>query len=472
MRILMAALARTFRDRLQIVVAVSLALNYLALDYILLTQSTTPRIMATQNTALFNGALIALSVATAVLFGLSGAAMAQALRTRGRAGTGAMPGTAAGGLTAAVASGCPVCGAWLLPLLGIAGSLAAFPLQGLEIRLLAIALLGFSLTRSAQMIAGTCPPERRMRRRITGLAVIAAAIATLYLLPLVPDRYKLTFQRDGITAPTAEDLALERRFAALPEQVLPAEGFTIDANFGNIGYRLVEGGVIDFDKFAALYEKAGRPLSAEQRRIFDPEGLDAPITITRDNAYFLLNLFWAFGLANDNPILTDGKLKSYGAGRIGDFASTGGWTIARRPLDEIFAASRLVTLSDEQQARLLRVAETTFRPCCGNSTAFPDCNHGMALLGVLEMLAATGASEDELYEAARSFNTFWFPDQAIDVAAFFLVTQDRDFSEVDPRTFVSEQYFSGRGWSLVKGWLDSNLGPVTRSGATGGGCGV
>ena len=468
-----SAIAATFRDRLQIVVAVSLAVNFLAFDYILLTQSTTPRIMADQNTALFNGAVIGLSLTTAVLFGLSVAMMLHIFRTLGKSGAEAAPGTLFGTLTAAVASGCPVCGAWLLPLLGIAGSLAVFPLQGLEIRLLAIALLAFSISRSAGIIDGTCVPRTAWRRYGTGFAVVAGAVAILFALPYLPDQYKLKFQQAGVSAPTVEQLALERKLELLPEQVLPRDGYTIDARYGNIGYQLVQAGVINFEKFTTLYDNAGSPLTADQLRIFQPQGLDAPITIDRDNAYFLLNLFWAVGLATENPILTDGQIRSYGNGRIGDFASTGGWTIATKPLEEIYAASQLAPLSDEQQALLQRVAENTYRPCCGNSTAFPDCNHGMALLGVLELLAARGASEDELYEAAKNFSAYWFPAQAFDLAAFFLVTADQSFADIDARDFVSERFFSGSGWSRVKGWLDANLG-VTPQGGNGGGsgCGV
>ena len=46
-----------------------------------------------------------------------------------------------GTLAAAFASGCPVCGSLLLPLIGISGGLAAFPLRGLELKALALSLM-------------------------------------------------------------------------------------------------------------------------------------------------------------------------------------------------------------------------------------------------------------------------------------------------------------------------------------------
>jgi hypothetical protein len=472
MKNLAKAISVTFSDIIYIAVAVSFSVNFLAIDYIILSQSTTFRIMAAQNTPLFNWSTLGLSVITAILFGVSIAMLIYGFRAR-KAGQGeAGPSTLAGMIVATIASGCPVCGAWLLPLLGIAGSLAVFPFQGLELRVLAVLLLGFSINRSAKMILGICPPRRRIRRVLTSTAIVSVVVATLFLLPYVPDQYKFKFQQNGVVAPTATEIALGEKLNSLAAQVNPDEGFAINVNFGNMGYRLVRDGVIDFDKFSALYARAGTPLTPEQLRIFSANGLDMPITITRDNAYFLLNLFWAFGLANENPILTEGQIATYGGARLGDFASTGGWSIARKPLEAFFAKDQLAPMTDLQQARLLRVAQNVYRPCCGNSTAFPDCNHGMALLGVLELMASNGASEDELFTAAKYFSAFWFPSQALDVAAYFAATQDKNFTDVDPKLAVSEQYFSGRGWSRVKGWLDANLGQTQQSAQQGGGCGV
>src|SRR5487761_342568 len=45
-------------------------------------------------------------------------------------------------------------------------------------------------------------------------------------------------------------------------------------------------------------------------------------------------------------------------------------------------------MSDDEQAMVLDLATHTFRPCCDNSTFFQDCNHGSALLGLLELAAS------------------------------------------------------------------------------------
>ena len=49
-----------------------------------------------------------------------------------------------GVLAGAFASGCPVCGSLLLPLIGISGGLAAFPFRGLELKALAVSLMVIS----------------------------------------------------------------------------------------------------------------------------------------------------------------------------------------------------------------------------------------------------------------------------------------------------------------------------------------
>ena len=467
------AIAATFSDRIYIVLAVSFAANMAALDYILLSQSTTFRIMSLQNTALFNGAALGMSVLIAILFGISAAMLIYVFRQRHNNAVESAPSTFLGTAFAAVASGCPVCGVWLLPLLGIAGSLAVFPFQGLEIKALAILLLLFSISRSANVVLGICTRENRKKRWMVNFTVVAVSIAALFLLPFIPPQYKVKFQLNGVSAPTLEQIAFEKNMEGLAEQVNPQAGFVLNANYGNMGYKLVENGVIDFELFSEIYRRSGQPLSEDQLKVFSKEGLNEPIVINAENAYFLLNLFWAFGLANENPILTEGQITQYGAGRIGDFASTGGWTIAAKPLEEIYAKLSLAPLNEAQQARLQKVAENTYRPCCGNSTAFPDCNHGMALLGVLALLAASDASEDELFEAAKYFSAYWFPSQAYDVATFFMATEGTEFADIDPALFVSEQLFSGRGWSQVRGWLDQNLGDAGQNGGQGGGgCGV
>jgi hypothetical protein len=120
---------------------------------------------------------------------------------------------------------------------------------------------------------------------------------------------------------------------------------------------------------------------------------------------------------------------------------------------DLYASLPLVKLTEEQQRRVQSVAENVYRPCCGNNTAFPDCNHGMAMLAVLELMAADGASEDAMYDAAKHLNAFWFPDEMQQVAAYFKLVENIDFREVDGRLAVSHDLFSSSGSEVVRQWL-------------------
>ncbi|MEK7615967.1 MAG: hypothetical protein AAB420_02045 [Patescibacteria group bacterium] len=120
-----------------------------------------------------------------------------------------------------------------------------------------------------------------------------------------------------------------------------------------------------------------------------------------------LNMFWAFGLANKNEILETGPMME----NTPNYASTGGWTIAvGDPMDH-YSMHPLITLTPEQQELVKKTSKNVFRPCCSNPAYFPDCNHGMAMLGILELLASQGKSEKELYATAKAVNNIWFPPE-------------------------------------------------------------
>src|SRR3989304_6041912 len=137
----------------------------------------------------------------------------------------------------------------------------------------------------------------------------------------------------------------------------------------------------------------GEPISNPQMEILT-KGSAEEIVITGENAHFLLNFFWAVGLANKNSILTEGPMVQNSDGQIERFASTGGWTLATKSVTGLYASMDLIPLTPEQQARVEEVASAVYRPCCNNPTIFPDCNHGMAMLGLLELLDSQDASID------------------------------------------------------------------------------
>lgn len=225
--------------------------------------------------------------------------------------------------------------------------------------------------------------------------------------------------------------------------------------WGNLGPQLVAAGAIDAERFIQLYADGGRPLTTTQQELLYRNS-DEPIVIDYHNARFVLNFFWALGLVNQNPVLTEGPMMQQSGGDIGRFASTGGWTLGQHPATELYASQPLITLTTEQQTRLEQVAYNVYRPCCNNHTAFADCNHGMAMLGLLELLASQDATVEELFAAAKAVNGFWFPQQVVETAVFFKATMNLDYADVDPRMATGPEVFSGSGYNQVRQWLAAN----------------
>jgi hypothetical protein len=257
------------------------------------------------------------------------------------------------------------------------------------------------------------------------------------------------------------------------DEINPPAGYQIPVQFGNVGPQLLAAGSIDYDKFVQLYIQAGKPLNAQQIALLT-KGSNDKFVINRENAQFLLNFLWALGLTNRNPLLTEGLMMQYSKANnadIGNFASTGGWTIGAKPASELYASMVIVPLTADQQARLVDVASAVYRPCCNNPTHFPDCNHGMAMLGLLELMASQNANADEMFATAKYVNAYWFPQQMLEVATYFKATQNLDFTHVEGRQVLSQAVFSGSGFPTVHQWLANN-GLVRPAPGGGGGCAV
>jgi len=256
----------------------------------------------------------------------------------------------------------------------------------------------------------------------------------------------------------------------LLEQVNPGAGFELPVRYGDLGPRLVQAGAIDPDRFVQAHREAGRPLTRDQLTTL-LTGSDLPVVIDGGSSHFLLNFFWALGLVNRSALLEDGPLMTYSEGDIGRFASTGGWTLGARPATELYSSANILELSPQQQELVERVASQVYRPCCDNHAAFPDCNHGMAMLGLLQLLAFQGATEGQMLEAAKYANSFWFPQQAMELAAFFRVTQGLAYEEVEAGDAVGRKRFSGTGFNEMHRWLADN-GLLREAPSQGGSCGV
>ena len=152
-------------------------------------------------------------------------------------------------------------------------------------------------------------------------------------------------------------------------------------------------------------------------------------------------------------------------GGAGGFASTGGWTLARGEAMSHYSAHPFLTLTEAEQVLVERVSKNIYRPCCDNATYFPDCNHGMAMLGFLTLLAKEGKSEAEMYKAALALNRLWFPDTyaAIDK---YLEMKSAKPNETNPKELLGYEFSSASGYRRILAAIE----PIPSQG--GGSCGV
>ncbi|MBI4085159.1 MAG: hypothetical protein HY432_01475 [Candidatus Liptonbacteria bacterium] len=252
-------------------------------------------------------------------------------------------------------------------------------------------------------------------------------------------------------------------YASLQEKVLPPDGVALPARWGDLGIKLVSSGVIDKEKLESIYTARGG-LSTSEKKLLERTD-NGNLKITPENANFLLNLLWAPGLGNKNEILEKGPMADPRYGGTANFASTGGWTIASGSAMAHYSRHQFVILTPEQQRMVESVSKNIYRPCCDNSVYFPDCNHGMAMLGLLELMASQGVSENEMYKIALQVNSYWFPDTYFAIARL-LEKRGIEWDNADPKQIVGYQFSSFSGFQKILEQIE----PV--NGSNGAGCGV
>lgn len=248
----------------------------------------------------------------------------------------------------------------------------------------------------------------------------------------------------------------------LKKQVLPEGGISAPLKWGDLGPKLVSLGVVDLEKF----KKAVNP-PAEQLAILEKES-NEPIKIDSKNSQFVVDVLWALGLAQKSKVYTDGPMGKEYKKDAGNFASTGGWSLARGKAVDYLGKYEIVRLSPEQQNKVFEISQDIYRPCCGNPTSFPDCNHGMAALGLVELMVAQNFSDEEIYRAVLGFNSFWFPQNYLSLAAHF-VLQGISWDKIEVKKALGQEFSSGQGAAKISQEVG---GLPYLYGQQGGGCGV
>jgi len=265
----------------------------------------------------------------------------------------------------------------------------------------------------------------------------------------------------------------QKQLVALEESVAPSEGIEIPVTWGDLGRQMMAAGVIDQGKFEGLYNGRGG-MTADMQAMLTGSN-NGRIRMTRENSGAILNLLWALGLGNKNEILEQGEMMDPRfTGGPGGFASTGGWTLAQGgPMDH-YSMHGFLQLDAAAQAKVERVTQNIYRPCCGNSTHFPDCNHGMAMLGLMELMASQGASEKNMYRTALQVNSYWFPEQYVTIAKV-LAAQGVAWAKADSEEILGAGYSSAAGYQQVAqaaSRLDAPQGQDVSPTPGGGGCSV
>ncbi|MEK7163741.1 MAG: hypothetical protein AAB768_01200 [Patescibacteria group bacterium] len=242
--------------------------------------------------------------------------------------------------------------------------------------------------------------------------------------------------------------------------VLP-DSINLGISWGDIIIKMVQTGAIDKEKFLKRHPEAKNLLELKDAN---------NIIMTQENSALILNLLWPLGITNKAKVLSDGVMGTKYKDQVGSFASTGGWTLGSREGGKLFNSQTLIKLTAEQEELVKSISANIYRPCCGNSTAFPDCNHGAGMLGFIEMAVVAGMPEAEIYKKALVINSYWFPQTYTELAVFFKAKKNIDWKNVNPVEVLGEAYSSGQGYSKVSQQLQAEgLVPQVKS---GGGCGV
>lgn len=242
-------------------------------------------------------------------------------------------------------------------------------------------------------------------------------------------------------------------YANILEQVIPARGIRTSISFGDAIQKVIAAGALDPEKLGTNVRSSTALPDWVEKVVTGPSM--EPILLSLKTAPFLLNLLWPLGLSTKTQFNQTSPINSL---QLPSFASTGGWTLGRAPNGSVYFNSvESLRLTDDQEKTVLGVAKSVFRPCCDNSTFFQDCNHGSAMLGLIELAASQGATVDELYRIALAANSYWFPDHYTKTALYMALFEGRRWRDVDAKLIVGSRF------STLSGWQSNVLTPLRRA---------
>lgn len=270
----------------------------------------------------------------------------------------------------------------------------------------------------------------------------------------------------GVARITTAQETMATLLDASAMDVLPPKGFQSKVSLGASVVKLVQYGVIVPAKLRTIQQRANEVPAELQDVLTVPS--NSPMMLTKPGASAYVNLLWPLGLAN---YMRSNEQSPINGKSLFTFASTGGWNLGvEQNGGAYFNRFKIIELTPEQEARVMKIANSSYRPCCDNSTFFQDCNHGSAMLGLLQLGAAQGLTEKELWHEALAFNSFWFEANYIETGYYFKAVQNTEWEKVDPALVMGKQYSSSSGWATnVDGELRRrNFLPNRQNGASCG----
>jgi hypothetical protein len=248
----------------------------------------------------------------------------------------------------------------------------------------------------------------------------------------------------------------------LKQEVIPQSGYTLAVQWNDIGQQLLDSGIIDKIKFNSLFQND--PQKGQYLPYLDKITSDHMV-INEINSQFMVDTLWGFGLVNKSKVLEEGVIATADNGNHMNFASTGGWNLGTKLTSELYSSVNILTLTPEQEDLVNKIARNIYRPCCNNPTSFPDCNHGMAALGYIELAVKQGIPEKRIYKDILALNSFWFPQTYVTMAAYFQ-KQGTAWKDIDAKTALSAEYSSATGAQK----LNQAVQTLPGTGSKGGGC--
>lgn len=272
----------------------------------------------------------------------------------------------------------------------------------------------------------------------------------------------------------------------LAVQVIPPAGYTLTFKWGDSVHKLVEDGALNISNLSIILNNSKQPLTPVESEILNGT-YEGYIQFNSTNTEFVQLVLWGLGINNNNTIINKGPIINASipyAEQINSnaslnqkvtpryvassyFASTGGYgQLGKLQLGEL----NIISLNPQQQTLMYDVATHSYRPCCDNPTAFPDCNHGAAALGLVELLASQGANQSQMFGAVRYFYQYQFPQQYAEIAAYF-DSHGENYSQVNSSEVMNYSFSSYSGYASVNQYLIKN-GILAQPSGAGASCGA